>query len=238
MNYLTNQHKVLRYNGTTGAYLGEFVTNGSGGLIGPADLAFGPGGSLFVASRGTYNVLRYNGTTGVFQGAFASDGNTSEPFGLVFGPDGFLYVSYCGADHIVRFNGSTGECLGPLITGTNACPTDIIFTDGTIHQQLDVPRRAAPSAALELLPITPNPASTDMAIRFRLSRAGEVRVTVHDVSGRTVRALIDRTRFETGSHRVEWDARDGAGNRVRPGMYFVDLVAGDSRSRRSVAVLD
>ncbi|MEM7009308.1 MAG: IPTL-CTERM sorting domain-containing protein, partial [Thermodesulfobacteriota bacterium] len=34
--------EVLRYNGTTGSFLGVFVTDGSGGLNNPSDLVFRP----------------------------------------------------------------------------------------------------------------------------------------------------------------------------------------------------
>jgi WD40 repeat protein len=67
----TNQ--VLRYD-PMGQFLGAFVTDNpvtqqtdeSGGLRSPRDLAFGPDGTLFVASNDTDNVLLYNGATGQF----------------------------------------------------------------------------------------------------------------------------------------------------------------------------
>src|SRR5579859_316166 len=43
-------NSVLRYDGTTGAFKGVFVTSGSGGLINPFGLVFGPDGNLYVAS--------------------------------------------------------------------------------------------------------------------------------------------------------------------------------------------
>ena len=41
-----NTNEVLRYDRATGAFLGAFVTAGSGGLVGPRGLAFGPDGAL------------------------------------------------------------------------------------------------------------------------------------------------------------------------------------------------
>src|SRR5262249_27609852 len=42
--YVTDEktHAILRYDGTTGAFLGEFVPGGSGGLDAPTGLVFGP----------------------------------------------------------------------------------------------------------------------------------------------------------------------------------------------------
>jgi DNA-binding beta-propeller fold protein YncE len=57
-------HQVLRYDGTTGAFLNAFVAAGSGGLQNPTGLAFGPDGALYVGSSNTAEVLRYDGQTG------------------------------------------------------------------------------------------------------------------------------------------------------------------------------
>ena len=81
---LTSQ--VLRYSGTTGAFIDAFVAAGSGGLSGPSDLVFGPDGNLYVTSLGSAQVLRYNGTTGAFIDAFvaAGSGGLNGPAFLVF----------------------------------------------------------------------------------------------------------------------------------------------------------
>ena len=72
-NVTTDQ--VLRYDGTTGAFLDAFVAAGSGGLDGPQGLVFGPDGALYVSSAATGQVLRYNGTTGAFLDAFVAAGS-------------------------------------------------------------------------------------------------------------------------------------------------------------------
>ncbi len=43
---------VLRYNGTTGAFIDEFVAAGSGGLKSPTGLTFGPLGNTVADNDG------------------------------------------------------------------------------------------------------------------------------------------------------------------------------------------
>src|SRR5207253_4678417 len=90
-------HGILRYDGTTGAFVSAFVPGGSGGLGSPTGLVFGPDGNLYVADGGfsgsTPAVLRFQGpggpTPGAFMGAFvpAGRGGLLQPFGVLFGPD-------------------------------------------------------------------------------------------------------------------------------------------------------
>jgi DNA-binding beta-propeller fold protein YncE len=111
---------VLRFDGTTGAYLGEFVPSGSGGLDGPALIAFGPGGDLFVSDFYSDDpaVIRYQGPSGQTPGAFIDQfvppgsGDLQVPGSLIFGPDGNgdehvdLYVT---STDVPGFNGKNGS---------------------------------------------------------------------------------------------------------------------------------
>jgi WD40 repeat protein len=108
-NYGNND--VLRFNGTTGAFVSVFVPPGSGGLIGPYDLAFGPDGNLYVGSYGNSNVLEYDGTTGAFIQVFASGGGLSNTAGIAFTGSAAPHT-YCTAGTTshgcVAMIGSTG----------------------------------------------------------------------------------------------------------------------------------
>jgi general stress protein 26 len=100
-------HKVVRFNGQTGAFMDTFVAPRSGGLNTPRSMVFGPDANLYVA---TYfspftTVMRYNGQTGAFMGPFVPELeaikaslDVSAPTSVLFGPDGKLYLATIDGD--------------------------------------------------------------------------------------------------------------------------------------------
>jgi DNA-binding beta-propeller fold protein YncE len=129
-----NGGAVRCYNGTTGAYLNTFVSQGSGGLAfnNVAGLAFGPDGNLYVTSGDTNQVLEYKGTTGAFVQAFvaAGSGGLINPRDLTFGPDGNLYVtmydSNSGAKGVMRYQGPQGSSPGAPLPGSGQTGANFI----------------------------------------------------------------------------------------------------------------
>src|SRR5262249_47088822 len=122
---LTNS--ISRFHGVTGAYLGEFVASGSGGVVYPGRLTFGPDGDLYVNSpwrgEGIRTVARFQGPSGSTPGAFidtfvaAGSGGLQTPWGLLFGPDGNgdghqdLYVNSAKYNKGLRAAGHTSVVL-------------------------------------------------------------------------------------------------------------------------------
>jgi DNA-binding beta-propeller fold protein YncE len=114
----TGHRDVLRYNGTTGAFIDDFADQNQ--LQSPRGILFGPDGNLYVADGFADAVVRYNGTTGAFMDNFVppGSGGLSHPGGMVFGPDGSsdgkldLYVGNNFDHKILRYDGTTGAFKG------------------------------------------------------------------------------------------------------------------------------
>ncbi len=148
--------RVARYDGTTGAYLGDFVPLASGGLSIPTALVFGPADhnpnklDLYVVSLGTESVKRYDGTTGAYLGDFVArgSGGLEGPGTMTFGPDGNLFVAdfYSSDLAVKRFQGPSGPTPGAYIdtfvpagSGGLQIPSGLIFgPDGNNDGQLDL----------------------------------------------------------------------------------------------------
>jgi DNA-binding beta-propeller fold protein YncE len=128
-----SQNTVLRYNETTGAFLGTFISAGSGA---PHRGIFGPDGNFYVASADNDRVLRYNGTTGAFLDIFAVSPQLDYPVELQWGADGNLYVSSQLNDSIVRFNGTTGAFIDVFVSSGSGGldgPSGMQFHNGDLY---------------------------------------------------------------------------------------------------------
>ena len=111
--------------------------------------------------------------------------------------DGLSYINI----HSSMF--PSGEIRGQI---RGFCPVPAAAPDPTIP------------VALRVSGNEPNPFREATAIRFQLAGDAEVRVSVFDSGGRLVRSIGPKT-MSAGEHRVAWDGRNAAGDRVPNGVY-------------------
>ena len=83
---------VLKFNDTTGAYEGVFISAGSGGLDQPQGFVFGNDGKFYISSFGTSQIKRYDANSGAFIDNFATLSSGSR--GLAFDASNNLYAAY------------------------------------------------------------------------------------------------------------------------------------------------
>ena len=84
--------------------------------------------------------------------------------------------------------------------------------------------------------VGPNPFNPTISIRFGLSHASKVDVSVYDLKGRRIRRIVDEYR-PAGTHRVAWDGHDGSGRQVASGVYLLRMNAGEVRFTRQVVLV-
>ena len=113
---------VMRFDGTTGALIGNFVAPNAGGLADPQGIAFGPDGHLYVASNGSNNVLQFDGQTGQFLSIFATVSGMSFPAEINF-RNGHLYVSEFSPSflngRVSRFDATTGAFVDHFVASAS-----------------------------------------------------------------------------------------------------------------------
>jgi hypothetical protein len=68
----------------------------------------------------------------------------------------------------------------------------------------------------------PNPFNPSTTLAYRLETPGNVRLTIFDITGRQVAALIDQFQL-SGNYAVKWSPADKNGLKLPSGIYFVRL---------------
>jgi hypothetical protein len=122
---------VLRFNPSTGALIGTFVSS-IGGTSYPLGITFGPDGSLYMAdgsTAGSGYIRRFDGSSGAPTGTFSCANPSGgvpgcTPFDLTFGPDGNLYVSDLASASVLKMNGSTLAFMSVFVPPVG----DLVFT--------------------------------------------------------------------------------------------------------------
>lgn len=104
----TDGDVILRYNYPTPSPFDVFGTAPQ--LDGPAGMALGPNGNVYVASMNNGRVVAFDQLSGVLLGTFAVFSGT--PTDVEFGADGNLYVADAANDVVRAFSGLTGMFLG------------------------------------------------------------------------------------------------------------------------------
>jgi hypothetical protein len=102
-------------------------------------------------------------------------------------------------------------------------------------------RRVAPIGIAEhsselktnLLRAYPNPFANSTTIRFSLTHATPVDLSIYDAAGRIVRNLI-HARAQTGDYAFAWDRKDRQGQIVPNGVYISRLVTDRGATTRSL----
>ena len=82
----------------------------------------------------------------------------------------------------------------------------------------------------------PNPFNSGTLIRFSLPRGEGVDLSIYNLSGQKVDALVDGRR-EAGVYEVSWDGRDGSGRALASGVYLYRLQLGEQVETRKLILL-
>jgi hypothetical protein len=89
---------------------------------------------------------------------------------------------------------------------------------------------------LALGPGQPNPFGRDVRFGVTLARAGDLEVSIHDLTGRLV-VTLHRGAATEGGHTFLWDGRDAGGARVPGGVYFYRARSAGQTLARKVILL-
>lgn len=90
---------------------------------------------------------------------------------------------------------------------------DILTDIGSVDAAPQLPARKLKIAAF------PNPFNPQTTLSYSLPQAGRVELSVYNVRGQKIKALISQEQ-DAGEHSVVWNGDDSTGKKVASGLYF------------------
>ena len=106
---------------------------------------------------------------------------------------------------------------------------------GTVTEVEDEPGDRLPTR-YSLAQNYPNPFNPDTRIEFSLPRNSDIKLTVFNMLGRTVKVLLEEPK-EAGNHAVVWDGTAQNGESVSSGIYFYRLETAEFTTSKKMLLL-
>jgi hypothetical protein len=82
----------------------------------------------------------------------------------------------------------------------------------------------------------PNPFNPTTRLRYDLPKDTDVRITIYDIMGREIRALVN-SQQNAGYKSIQWNATNSLGEPVSAGMYIYMIQAGEFRQAKKMVLL-
>lgn len=82
----------------------------------------------------------------------------------------------------------------------------------------------------------PNPFNGKMAFRYSCAVPTKVALTVYDMSGRTVKTLVNETK-KAGYYTANWDGKDNENRLLPSGVYFCKFSAQDEKTTQKLILI-
>ncbi|MFB3080996.1 MAG: FlgD immunoglobulin-like domain containing protein, partial [Nitrosomonadaceae bacterium] len=83
----------------------------------------------------------------------------------------------------------------------------------------------------------PNPFNPVTVINYELDKTAEVELAIFNLLGQKIRVLVHETKAK-GSHSVQWNGKDDAGNRVSTGFYVYRLKTAKASISKKMILLE
>jgi len=203
-----------RFNGTAGGYDEALAlsvdASGNACVTGKSDAA-----NLYP----DYLTVLYNAAgDSVWTRRYNGPGNNADnAYAVAFDGAGYVYV--------------TGESMGAASDFDYAT---IKYPGVSVQEESNQGLTTGPRN----LSVSPNPFTNRVDIRCTMAdaryRKHKVSLRIYDATGRLVKSFTLATRYSLLSTSIVWDGRDDLDRHLPPGVYFVELSAGQYRATRKL----
>ncbi|RKX24973.1 MAG: hypothetical protein DRP47_10575 [Candidatus Zixiibacteriota bacterium] len=129
-------------------------------------------------------------------------------------------------EHIVVQQGAGEVTLDNFVINELSYNTSVILKEGN----------GALPATFVLDDAYPNPFNPSTSISFGLPSATNVHLNIYNVLGRKVKMLVSGN-YEAGTHVIDWDGTNDAGEVVSSGLYFYRIETPEYTATKKVVLL-
>ncbi|OQX73546.1 MAG: hypothetical protein B6D61_12395, partial [Bacteroidetes bacterium 4484_249] len=81
--------------------------------------------------------------------------------------------------------------------------------------------------------VYPNPFFNKVMVSFTLSEKAFTQIIIYDDKGSVVRTLMNKTQNK-GNYLISWDGKEETGKKAVPGIYYINIKAGNTRQSLKV----
>jgi hypothetical protein len=146
------------------------------------------------------------------------------------GPNSFLWA----LEHVEVVN--VRHDLAPFVQDPDNLAGDFGLDELVLQSPTGVGHLPALAEPVLMRAPAPNPARAPLSLSFRVFRAGPVRARVVDATGRLVRS-VELGTVAAGDRTWTWDGLDGTGQRVKAGVYRVQVFGRNGGTSQPVVLL-
>ena len=222
----SSDHTIRIWDARTGNHLHTL----EGHSDGISCMAFFPG--VPILASGSYdNTIRiWDVRTG--ENIHTLKGHTDAVTSVAFSPDGNTLVSGSWNSTILLWQFRRFATWGDIKRAA---------ADSTLYTPVLSPSSTAlPPLESALLPNYPNPFNPETWIPYQLKKPAEVSLTIFNMKGQAIRTLAVGLQpagiYRSRGRAAYWDGRNEMGERMRNGVYFCTLSAGDFSATRKMVV--
>jgi len=82
----------------------------------------------------------------------------------------------------------------------------------------------------------PNPFNPTTTISYQIAKSSDVKISVYNIAGQLVHTIVNENQIP-GKYTVVWDGKNGSGENVASGIYFLKMNAGEFSKVRKMTLI-
>ena len=154
----------------------------------------------------------------------------------IIGDGVYSFAIHNQNDDVVDYSSKDGSQDPELVitTGSGLPKESPELADGSDDEEIEANEPELPEK-IALYPNYPNPFNAETNIEYALPENAKVKLGIFNLRGQLVKVLVNDEQ-KAGVKKVRWDGKNGDGNDVGSGVYFLRLEIGEQKLSRKITL--